>query len=99
MQHTRSVCSAIHAIHITEDEVRFLGDAKSNVCACPTSERNLGDRAVPADRLAQAGVNICFGSDSNVQIDLLEDARLLEYHLRMNELSEPFSLGVRVKIS
>jgi formimidoylglutamate deiminase len=26
------------------------------------------------------------GSDSNVQIDLLEDARLLEYHLRMNKL-------------
>ena len=78
--------TAIHAIHITEDEVRFLGDAKSNVCACPTSERNLGDGAVPADRLAQAGVNICFGSDSNVQIDLLEDARLLEYHLRMNKL-------------
>ncbi|MGI9071888.1 MAG: formimidoylglutamate deiminase [Bryobacteraceae bacterium] len=78
--------TAIHAIHITEAEVRFLGNAKAHVCACPTSERNLGDGAVPADRLAQAGVNICFGSDSNVQIDLLEDARLLEYHLRMNKL-------------
>jgi formimidoylglutamate deiminase len=78
--------TAIHAIHITEDEARFLGDAKAHVCACPTSERNLGDGAVPADCLAQAGVNICFGSDSNVQIDLLEDARLLEYHLRMNKL-------------
>jgi formimidoylglutamate deiminase len=31
-------------------------------------------------------VNICFGSDSNVQIDILEDARILEYHLRMNKL-------------
>jgi formimidoylglutamate deiminase len=36
--------------------------------------------------LSTAGVGICFGSDSNVQIDLLEDARLLEYHLRMNKL-------------
>jgi formimidoylglutamate deiminase len=78
--------TAIHAIHITEDEIRCLGNAKAHVCACPTSERNLGDGAVPADRLAQAGVNVCFGSDSNVQIDLLEDARLLEYHLRMNKL-------------
>jgi formimidoylglutamate deiminase len=78
--------TAIHAIHITEDEIRYLAHAKAHVCACPTSERNLGDGAVPADRLAQAGVNICFGSDSNVQIDLLEDARLLEYHLRMNKL-------------
>jgi formimidoylglutamate deiminase len=78
--------TAIHAIHITENEIGYLSEAKAHVCACPTSERNLGDGAVPADRLAQAGVTTCLGSDSNVQIDLLEDARLLEYHLRMNKL-------------
>jgi formimidoylglutamate deiminase len=76
--------TAVHAIHITDEEVRFLGG--STVCACPTSERNLGDGAVPADKLFEAGARICFGSDSNVQIDLLEDARELEYHLRMNKL-------------
>jgi formimidoylglutamate deiminase len=78
--------TGIHAIHITEDEMQYLGNAKAHVCACPTSERNLGDGAVPADRLMEASVNMCFGSDSNVQIDILEDARLLEYHLRMNKL-------------
>mgnify|MGYP001408568189 CR=1 FL=1 len=78
--------TCIHAIHITADEIRHLEATKAHVCACPTSERNLGDGAVSADRLMQAGVNICLGSDSNVQIDLLEDARLLDYHLRMNKL-------------
>lgn len=78
--------TGIHAIHISDEEIKALGRAEARVCACPTSERNLGDGAVPADRLGQAGVGICFGSDSNVQIDLLEDARLLEYHLRMNKL-------------
>lgn len=78
--------TAIHAIHITPEEAEFLGAAKARICACPTSERNLGDGAVPADWLFNAGAGICFGSDSNVQIDLLEDARLLEYHLRMNKL-------------
>ncbi len=76
--------TAVHAIHITDEEARFLG--ASTVCACPTSERNLGDGAVPADKLFAAGARICFGSDSNVQIDILEDARELEYHLRMNKL-------------
>ncbi len=76
--------TAVHAIHITAEEAGFLGG--STVCACPTSERNLGDGAVPADKLFQAGARICFGSDSNVQIDILEDARELEYHLRMNRL-------------
>jgi formimidoylglutamate deiminase len=77
--------TGIHAIHLTSEEMGFLG--KSIVCACPTSERNLGDGAVPADGLYHAGAGICFGSDSNIQIDVLEDARLLEYHLRMNTLS------------
>ena len=78
--------TGIHAIHITEEEAGYLGEARSHVCACPTSERNLGDGAVPADKLAAAGARMCFGSDSNVQIDLLEDARELEYHLRMEKL-------------
>ncbi len=76
--------TAVHAIHITDGEARMLGG--STVCACPTSERNLGDGAVSADKLFSAGARICFGSDSNVQIDILEDARELEYHLRMNKL-------------
>jgi formimidoylglutamate deiminase len=76
--------TAVHAIHITDEEAGFLGG--SAVCACPTSERNLGDGAVPADKLFAAGARICFGSDSNAQIDILEDARALEYHLRMNKL-------------
>jgi formimidoylglutamate deiminase len=78
--------TGIHAIHITTSESDYLGRAHARVCACPTSERNLGDGPVPADRLAAAGVDICFGSDSNVQIDILEDARLLEYDLRMEKL-------------
>jgi formimidoylglutamate deiminase len=78
--------TGIHAIHVTDPEIQALAIAGASVCACPTSERNLGDGAVPASELTNAHVGICFGSDSNIQIDLLEDARLLEYHLRMNRL-------------
>jgi len=78
--------TAVHAIHITSEEVGMLAAAHAGVCACPTTERNLGDGPVPADRLLDAGVPVCFGSDSNAQIDLLEDARALEYHLRMEKL-------------
>lgn len=78
--------TAVHGIYVTEEEIQSLGEARATVCACPTTERNLGDGAVPADRLMAAGAGICFGSDSNVQIDVLEDARCLEYHLRMKRL-------------
>jgi formimidoylglutamate deiminase len=75
--------TAIHAIHLTEDEVQLLGAARASVCACPTSERNLGSGAAPVERLLAAGAAVSLGTDSQIQIDLLEDARLLEYNLRM----------------
>ncbi len=78
--------TGVHAIHITADEIGYLAKAKATVCACPTTERNLGDGILPADALYASGVGICFGSDSNVQIDPLEDARALEYHLRLKRL-------------
>ena len=78
--------TAVHAVHIAPDEIRQLGSAGASICACPTTERNLGDGTLAADRLIEAGAGICLGSDSNAQIDLLEDARLLEYNLRMAKL-------------
>jgi formimidoylglutamate deiminase len=76
----------VHAIHVTGEEISALARAGATVCACPTTERNLGDGTVPAGQLVSAGVRISLGSDSNVQINLLEDARELEYHLRMLSL-------------
>ncbi len=78
--------TAIHAIHIGEEEIEQLGEARSTVCVCPTTERNLGDGVCPADGLLRAGARIALGSDSNVQIDLLEDSRELEYHLRLKRM-------------
>ena len=78
--------TAIHAIHISAAEARLLAHSKSSVCACPTSERNLADGAVPAHWLLREGGRIALGTDSQIQIDLFEDARLLEYHLRMASL-------------
>jgi formimidoylglutamate deiminase len=56
------------------------------VCACPSTERNLGDGVVRADELLQAGVEVSLGSDSQAHIDLLEEARQLEGHLRLLRL-------------
>ena len=60
-----------------------MGKAGAMICACPTTERNLGDGIVDARRAAEQGVRFAFGTDSQAQIDLLEDARALEYHLRL----------------
>jgi formimidoylglutamate deiminase len=75
--------TAVHAIHISADEIAMLAEANAAICSCPTTERNLGDGIIAADRVMEAGINIAFGSDSQAQIDPLEDARELDYHLRL----------------
>jgi formimidoylglutamate deiminase len=75
--------TAVHAIHITADEIELLARANATVCSCPTTERNLGDGVIAADHVMRQGIRIAFGSDSQAQIDPLEDARELEYHLRL----------------
>lgn len=77
--------TAVHAIHITKDEITTLARSGAAVCACPTTERNLGDGMLAAGELRAAGIDICLGSDSNIQIDSLEDARQLEYNLRISK--------------
>src|SRR5258708_1754104 len=78
--------TAVHAIHVTPKAIAAFASTGALVCACPTTERNLGDGVVPANEYFKHGVPICLGTDSHVQIDLLEDARELEYHLRLQKL-------------
>lgn len=78
--------TGVHMIHITPKAARMLGHARAMVCACPTTERNLGDGIVPVDTLFREGVRVSLGTDSQTQIDLLEDARELEYHLRLQKV-------------
>jgi formimidoylglutamate deiminase len=75
--------TAVHAIHLTPGDIEALGRTGTTVCACPTTERDLGDGVVPADELLRAGAGLALGTDSNVQIDLLEEARSLEGNLRL----------------
>lgn len=75
--------TAVHAIHVTAKAINAFARRRANVCACPTTERNLGDGVVPVDAYFNAGVPVSLGTDSQTQIDLLEDARELEYHLRL----------------
>jgi formimidoylglutamate deiminase len=77
--------TAVHAIHVTPKAIGAIARAGALVCACPTTERNLGDGVVPVDAYFDAGVRIALGTDSQIQIDLLEDARELEYHLRLQK--------------
>ncbi len=73
----------VHGTHLTDEELALLEEHRPTVCACPTTERNLGDGFLPALELARRDVPICLGSDSHTNIDLWEEMRLVEYHERL----------------
>jgi formimidoylglutamate deiminase len=73
--------AGVHAVHIGASERALLAD--QNVCACPTTEADLGDGIVAAGPLHELGCNLALGSDSNVVIDLVQEARLLEMGERL----------------
>jgi len=81
--------TAVHAIHLDDGDISLLGRHGVTACACPTTERDLGDRVGPLRELAAAGCPLSVGSDSNTVIDMLEEARGLE-------LDERRAVGRRV---
>ena len=78
-----ALTTLVHAVHVSDDELDVIAAGGATICACPTTERNLGDGIVRARDAAERGIRFSFGSDSQTQIDILEDARALEYHLRL----------------
>ncbi len=78
--------TAVHGIHLSPHEMMLLGSASATVCVCPSTERNLGDGIAPADALLNCSIDLSLGSDSQAHIDLLDEARQLEGHLRLLRL-------------
>jgi formimidoylglutamate deiminase len=70
--------TVVHATHADGSELDLLRDSGATVCACPTTEADLGDGFIAAVRMRHRGIPLCIGSDSNVRIDPLEELRELE---------------------
>jgi formiminoglutamate deiminase len=74
---------AVHGTNLSASESKLLGDARGFVCACPTTERDLGDGLAEIATLRDAGVRLCLGIDSHIVTDAMEDLRALETHERL----------------
>jgi formimidoylglutamate deiminase len=68
----------VHGTHADGRELDLLAEFGSRLCACPTTEANLGDGFLPVERVLHRGIAMCIGSDSNVRIDPFEELRELD---------------------
>ena len=70
--------TVVHATHADGGELDLIARSGARICACPTTEANLGDGFLPVERVCKRSIGICIGSDSNVRIDPFEELRELE---------------------
>jgi formiminoglutamate deiminase len=70
--------SAVHATHLSEDDIAILGQSQASIVMCPATEADLADGIGPARELADAGAAIALGSDQHVVLDALRETQGLE---------------------
>jgi formiminoglutamate deiminase len=75
--------TAVHATHLAGHDIDLLRRSGTTACFCPTTERDLADGLGPARALAEAGVRLSLGTDSNAIVDMFEEARAVEMHERL----------------
>ena len=73
--------TSVHGIHVDAEDIALM--RRHSVCACPSTEADLGDGILPALEYCEQGTNLALGTDSNAVIDLVQEGRLLEMHERL----------------
>ena len=69
---------AVHAVHVSPDEIEQMANAGVNVAHCPKSNLKLGSGIAPISQYRAAGVNVAIGTDgaaSNNKLDMIEEMR------------------------
>src|ERR687887_523790 len=73
-----SFCLALHAVHLSDEEIALLARHGCSVVHCPSSNLKLASGFAPLAKLAAAGVNVALGTDgaaSNNRLDVFQEMR------------------------
>jgi 5-methylthioadenosine/S-adenosylhomocysteine deaminase len=69
---------AVHAVHLTEQEIALLAENGVTVAHCPSSNLKLASGLAPVAALMAANVNLALGTDgaaSNNRLDMFQEMR------------------------
>jgi formimidoylglutamate deiminase len=73
----------VHATHVTPTEIAAVAASGAGLVLCPTTEANLGDGITDLPRWLAHDVPMSVGTDSNVNTQVFEELRWLEYGQRL----------------
>ena len=69
---------AVHAVHMSDDEIAHMADAGVGVAHCPKSNLKLASGIAPVARFRKAGIDVGIGTDSaasNNTLDMISEMR------------------------
>lgn len=72
----KTVCA--HCVHVLDSDIQLLSEHQASVVHCPHSNLKLGSGVAPVQRMLNAGVNVCLGTDgasSNNNLNMLQEMR------------------------
>jgi aminodeoxyfutalosine deaminase len=67
----------VHAVHVTENEIRLIAKSGCAVVHCPRSNDRLGCGRMPLERYLEAGATVYLGTESRASspsLDVHEEA-------------------------
>jgi len=68
-----------HGVHLSDEEIGVLAERNVQVAHCPAANAKLAAGIAPVQRLIDAGVPVCLGTDgvaSNNSLDMFEEMKL-----------------------
>ena len=75
---TNSSLLAVHAVHMSDEEIVDMADAGVGVAHCPKSNLKLASGIAPVARFREAGIHVGIGTDSaasNNTLDMISEMR------------------------
>jgi 5-methylthioadenosine/S-adenosylhomocysteine deaminase len=69
---------AVHAVHVTAEEIEMLAHHGASVAHCPSSNLKLASGLAPVAAMLERGINVGLGTDgaaSNNRLDLFQEMR------------------------
>ena len=69
-------CIVAHAVYATDEDIKLMADKGVSVAICPKSNMKLGNGFSPAQKMLDAGVNVCLGTDgcgSNNSLNMFQE--------------------------
>ena len=69
-------CIVAHAVYATDEDIRIMAERNVSVATCPKSNMKLGNGFAPVEKMLEAGVNVCLGTDgcgSNNSLNMFQE--------------------------